>query len=45
MQYCDNLNCASETTTELISDYVVSDGLVLCQACHALKNETDQLED
>ena len=45
MQYCNNLNCESEITTELISDYVVSGGLVLCQACHALKNETGQLED
>ena len=45
MQYCDNKACESETTTELISDYVVSDGLVLCQACHALKNDQDQPED
>lgn len=41
MQYCNNLNCESETTTELISDYVVSGGLVLCQACNALKNDQD----
>ena len=46
MQFCDNLNCETDSVNELISNYVVCDGLVLCKSCNALKNEeADQLED